>query len=80
MQNTFKSLKMKWRALNWQLPHHKGVCNIEHKLKTWCLSALNNPKCKNKNMINLEANCYVRNMSLHLHPSQKNISRGSCKL
>lgn len=40
MQNTFKSLKVKFRALNWQLPHNKGVFNRENKLKILCLRML----------------------------------------
>lgn len=46
MQSTFKSPKMKWRTLNWQLPYNRGVCTTENKSKTLCLSEVNNPKCK----------------------------------
>ena len=37
MQNTFKSLKIKFRTLNWQLPPNRGVYNIENKFKNLCV-------------------------------------------
>ena len=37
MQNTFKSLKIKFRTLNWQLPPNRGVYNTENKFKNLCV-------------------------------------------